>query len=75
MTKGETIAEQIIQPQTANHQEFGYQEDAGVPKQFALALFLRVYGVLSLFIFSPLFLGFLLQTPLPAEGESLNWTI
>jgi hypothetical protein len=44
-------------------------------KLAALALFLRVYGVLSLFIFGSLLLGFLLQTPLLAEGESLNWTI
>ncbi|GAA2825808.1 DUF6632 domain-containing protein [Nonomuraea rubra] len=42
----------------------------------ALATFLRVYGVLSLAIFVPLFLGFLVRTPLLAEaGGPLNWTI
>ncbi|MEV0831239.1 DUF6632 domain-containing protein [Nonomuraea rubra] len=42
----------------------------------ALATFLRVYGVLSLVIFVPLFLGFLVRTPLLAEaGGPLNWTI
>ncbi|MEO3876061.1 DUF6632 domain-containing protein [Nonomuraea sp. B12E4] len=42
----------------------------------ALAVFLRVYGVLSLAIFVPLFIGFLVRTPLLAEaGGPLNWTI
>jgi hypothetical protein len=40
-----------------------------------LAIFLRVYGVLSLVIFGPLFLGFAFQTALLAEGGPLNWTI
>ncbi len=41
-----------------------------------LAVFLRVYGVLSLLIFVPLFLGFLIESPLLAEhGGALNWTI
>jgi hypothetical protein len=44
-------------------------------KRSALAIFLRVYGVLSLIIFGPLFVGFLLQTSLLAEGGSLNWVI
>ncbi len=38
--------------------------------------FLRVYGVLTLFIFVALFVGFLAQSPLLAEhGGALNWTI
>ncbi|MGP3919010.1 DUF6632 domain-containing protein [Nonomuraea sp. 10N515B] len=42
----------------------------------ALAAFLRVYGVMSLAIFVPLFIGFIVQTPLLAEaGGPLNWTI
>ena len=40
-----------------------------------LAIFLRVYGVLSLIIFGSLSVGFALQTPLLAEGGLLNWTI
>lgn len=41
-----------------------------------LAVFLRVYGVLSLAIFVPLLIGFLVRTPLLAEaGGPLNWTI
>lgn len=45
-------------------------------KPRALAVFLRVYGVLSLAIFVPLFIGFLVRTPLLAEaGGPLNWTI
>ncbi|MBW4579139.1 MAG: hypothetical protein KME42_06140 [Tildeniella nuda ZEHNDER 1965/U140] len=40
-----------------------------------VALFLRVYGVLSLFIFGSLFWGFLFQTPVLAEGGRLNWAI
>ncbi|MGP4016490.1 DUF6632 domain-containing protein [Saccharopolyspora sp. 5N708] len=41
-----------------------------------LATFLRIYGVLSLVIFVPLFLGFVVQTPLLAEhGGALNWLI
>lgn len=42
----------------------------------ALATFLRIYGILSLGIFVPLFLGFVVQTPLLMEhGGSLNWLI
>ncbi|MBF8185686.1 hypothetical protein ITP53_08025 [Nonomuraea sp. K274] len=33
----------------------------------AFAWFLRIYGVLTLLIFVPLFLGFLVRTPLLAE--------
>jgi hypothetical protein len=40
-----------------------------------LTTFLRIYGVLSLIIFVPLFVGFAVQTPLLAEGGLLNWTI
>jgi hypothetical protein len=39
------------------------------------ATFLRVYGVLTLIIFGLLSLGFAVQTPLFAEGGSLNWLI
>jgi hypothetical protein len=42
-------------------------------KQHALAIFLRIYGVLSLIIFSSLIVGFAVQTPLLAEGGALNW--
>jgi hypothetical protein len=39
-------------------------------------VFLRVYGVLTLAIFVPLFVGFVSQSPLLAEhGGALNWTI
>jgi hypothetical protein len=41
----------------------------------ALAVFLRIYGVLSLIIFGSLFMGFAVETPLLAEGGALNWTI
>lgn len=42
----------------------------------ALTMFLRVYGVLSLVIFVPLLMGFIVQTPLLAEsGGPLNWAI
>src|SRR4030095_12488252 len=44
-------------------------------KQHALAIFLRIYGVLSLIIFSSLIVGFAVQTPLLAEGGALNWVI
>ena len=45
-------------------------------KSAALRIFLRVYGVLTLAIFSLLFVGFIVQTPLLAEhGGALNWTI
>ena len=44
-------------------------------KLAALAIFLRVYGVLSLIIFGSLFVGFAVQTPLLAEGGALNWLI
>jgi hypothetical protein len=42
----------------------------------AFRVFLRVYGVLTLAIFVPLFVGFVAQSPLLAEhGGALNWTI
>lgn len=42
----------------------------------ALKIFLRVYGVLTLIIFSLLLVGILVETPLLSErGGSLNWTI
>jgi hypothetical protein len=42
----------------------------------AFRVFLRVYGVLTLAIFVPLFVGFISQSPLLAEhGGALNWTI
>jgi hypothetical protein len=42
----------------------------------AFRLFLRIYGVLTLAIFVPLLVGFLVQSPLLAEhGGVLNWTI
>jgi hypothetical protein len=44
-------------------------------KLAALAILLRVYGVLSLIIFVSLFIGFAIQTPLLAEGGALNWLI
>jgi len=44
-------------------------------KLAALAVFLRVYGVLSLIIFGSLFVGFAIETPLLAEGGALNWLI
>jgi hypothetical protein len=45
-------------------------------KLAALSVFLRIYGVLTLIIFSLLFVGFMIQTPLLAEdGGALNWTI
>src|SRR5215813_5466542 len=44
-------------------------------KLTALATIPRVYGVLSLIIFCPLFIGFIVQTPLLAEGGALNWLI
>jgi Family of unknown function (DUF6632) len=45
-------------------------------KLAAFRTFLRVYGVLILVIFSLLFVGFIVQTPLLAEhGGVLNWTI
>lgn len=34
----------------------------------ALAVFLRIYGILSLIIFGSLFVGFAVQTPPLAEG-------
>jgi hypothetical protein len=41
-----------------------------------LSLFLRVYAILLLIIFIPLFLGFLFQSPLLEEGRGpLNWLI
>jgi hypothetical protein len=45
-------------------------------KLATLTIFLRVYGVLTLIIFSLLFVGILVETPLLSEhGGSLNWTI
>jgi hypothetical protein len=45
-------------------------------KLAALSVFLRIYGILTLIIFSLLFVGFIVQTPLLAEhGGVLNWTI
>jgi len=41
----------------------------------ALKLFLRVYGVLSFVVFIPLFVGFMVQSPLLAEGGAFNWLI
>ena len=41
-----------------------------------LKISLRVWAVLSLFIFVPLLLGFIVQTPLLSEkGGALNWAI
>lgn len=46
-------------------------------KLAALAIFLRIYGVLSLIIFGSLFVGFAIQTPLLADEPrgALNWMI
>lgn len=46
-------------------------------KLAALAIFLRVYGVLTLIIFGSLFVGFAVQTPLLADEPkgALNWVI
>jgi hypothetical protein len=45
-------------------------------KPTALTVLLRVYGILSLLIFGPLFLGFLVKAPVLAEdGGVLNWLI
>jgi hypothetical protein len=45
-------------------------------KLAALKIFLRVYGVLTLIIFSLLFVGILAETPVLSEhGGALNWTI
>jgi hypothetical protein len=45
-------------------------------KLAAFKIFLRVYGVLTLIIFSLLFVGVLVETPLLSEhGGALNWTI
>jgi hypothetical protein len=42
----------------------------------ALKIFLRVYGVLVLIVFTLLLVGILVETPLLSEhGGSLNWTI
>jgi hypothetical protein len=49
--------------------------DDETKKLAALTIFLRVYGVLSLIIFSSLFIGFAFQTPWLAEVGSLNWLI
>src|SRR3981081_2613898 len=46
------------------------------PKLTTLRIFLRIYGILTIAIFSLLFVGFIVQTPLLAEhGGSWNWTI
>jgi hypothetical protein len=47
------------------------------PRSYAaFTVFLRIYGVLSLAIFVPLFVGFLVQTSLLTEdGGALNWVI
>jgi hypothetical protein len=34
----------------------------------ALKIFLRIYGILSLIVFVPLFAGIIVQSPLLAEG-------
>ena len=45
-------------------------------KLAAFKIFLRVYGALTLTIFSLLFVGILVETPLLSEhGGALNWTI
>jgi hypothetical protein len=46
-------------------------------KLASLAIFLRVYGVLTLIIFVPLIVGFAAQTPLLADEPkgALNWVI
>ncbi len=46
-------------------------------KLAAVAIFLRVYGVLTLIIFGSLFVGFAVQTPLLADEPkgALNWVI
>ena len=45
-------------------------------KLAAFKIFLRVYGVLTLIIFSLLFVGVLVEAPLLSEhGGALNWTI
>jgi hypothetical protein len=50
--------------------------DNATRKSAGLSIFLRVYGILTLAIFSLLFVGFMVQTPLLAEhGGALNWTI
>src|SRR5215472_13093794 len=50
--------------------------DNSTRKAAALRVFLRVYGVLTLAIFSLLFVGFMAQSPMLAEhGGALNWTI
>src|SRR5690349_3840252 len=47
-----------------------------IRRRRAFAMFLRVYGVLTLMIFTSLFVGFVAQSPLLAEhGGALNWTI
>jgi hypothetical protein len=50
--------------------------DSPSRKLAAFRVFLRVYGVLTIAIFTLLFVGFMVQTPLLAEhGGALNWTI
>jgi FtsH-binding integral membrane protein len=45
-------------------------------RRTAFKMFLRVYGVLTLAIFTLLVVGFVAQSPLLAEhGGTLNWTI
>jgi hypothetical protein len=50
--------------------------DESARKLAALKIFLRVYGALTLIIFSLLFVGILAETPVLSEhGGALNWTI
>ena len=45
-------------------------------KLAALTTLLRVYGVLSILIFAPLFVGFIVQAPVLEENRgALNWAI
>jgi hypothetical protein len=44
-------------------------------KRNALKVFLRVYGVLSVVLFSTLLLSFIVQTPLLDAGGTLHWTV
>ena len=44
-------------------------------KSKALRLFLRIYGFLSLALFSALMTGFAVRAPILQEGGSLCWTI
>ena len=47
-----------------------------IDRSRALSLSLRIWAVMALFIFVPLFVAFLLQAPILAEnGGALNWSI